>query len=99
MFMSFYKTSSQLFILSLVCQLNPLEQTNGTAFFNVECHHLYTSLGIVHQSTCIHTPQQNGVAERKHKHILEVARAIKFQGHIPLRFWGYCKLHLSSLLA
>ncbi|RVW64787.1 Retrovirus-related Pol polyprotein from transposon RE1 [Vitis vinifera] len=30
--------------------------------------------GIVHQSSCIDTPQQNGVAERKNRHLMEVAR-------------------------
>ena len=50
---------------------------NGSEFVNAKCNKLFTSLGIVHQRTCIHTPQQNGIAERKHKQILEVARAIK----------------------
>ena len=30
--------------------------------------------GIVHQSSCIDTPQKNGVAERKNRHLMEVAR-------------------------
>ena len=32
--------------------------------------------GIHHQFTCVNTPQQNGIVERKNKHLLEVARAI-----------------------
>ncbi|RVW75579.1 Retrovirus-related Pol polyprotein from transposon RE1 [Vitis vinifera] len=32
--------------------------------------------GIVHQSSCIDTPQQNGVAERKNRHLMEVARSL-----------------------
>nr|XP_009621429.1 uncharacterized protein LOC104113050 [Nicotiana tomentosiformis]XP_016510976.1 PREDICTED: uncharacterized protein LOC107828215 [Nicotiana tabacum] len=49
---------------------------------------LFRTLGIAHQRTCAYTPQQNGIAERKYKHILEVTRAIRFQAHIPIKFWG-----------
>lgn len=62
---------------------------SGGEFVNTSCSHLFQSLGLVHQRTCVHTPHQNGVAETKRKHILEIA-AVRFQGDIPLKFWGYC---------
>lgn len=65
---------------------------NGTEFVNSVCSSLFQQLGIIHQKTCVYTSQQNGVAERKHRHILEVTRAIRFQTEIPIKFWGHCVL-------
>lgn len=67
-------------------QVKRIRSDNGTEFFNKDCNTLFSSLGIIHESSCPHTPQQNGVVERKHRHILEVARALRFQGSIPIRF-------------
>nr|XP_016456392.1 PREDICTED: uncharacterized protein LOC107780381 [Nicotiana tabacum] len=37
-------------------------------------------------------PYNNEIAERKYRHILEIAREVRFQGGIPLKFWGHCVL-------
>ncbi|RVX19246.1 Retrovirus-related Pol polyprotein from transposon RE1 [Vitis vinifera] len=44
--------------------------------------------GILHQSSCAHTPQQNGVAERKNRHLVETARTILLHSNVPFRFGG-----------
>nr|XP_016443928.1 PREDICTED: uncharacterized protein LOC107769240 [Nicotiana tabacum] len=63
-----------------------LRTDNGSEFFNHEVHNLLSSMEIIHQSTCTYTPQQHGVAERIHRTILEMAKAMKFQAAIPLKF-------------
>ncbi|XP_019260809.1 PREDICTED: uncharacterized protein LOC109238785 [Nicotiana attenuata] len=70
--------------------VNFFRSDNGCEFFNSHVTELLQSLGIIHQSSCIYTPQQNGVAKRRHKYILEMVRALRFQASVPLRFWGEC---------
>ncbi|XP_070017793.1 uncharacterized protein [Nicotiana sylvestris] len=71
---------------------------NGTKFVNSVCENFFKNLGVIHQKTCPYTPQQNGVAESKHRHILELTRGIRFQANIPIKFWGYCVLAAGDLL-
>ncbi|RVW35800.1 hypothetical protein CK203_082476 [Vitis vinifera] len=49
---------------------------------------LRTVSDIIHISSCVDTPQQNGVAERKNRHLLEVARCLMFSSNVPNYFWG-----------
>lgn len=44
--------------------------------------------GIIHQSSCPHTLQQNGVAKRKMHHLLEVIHALKFHMRVPKSYWS-----------
>ncbi|GMI67901.1 hypothetical protein HRI_000459300 [Hibiscus trionum] len=63
---------------------------NGHEFFTNESATFFQDNGVDHQSSCVYTPQQNGIAERKHRHLLEVSRALKFHSNVPTKFWGYC---------
>lgn len=45
-----------------------------------------------YQITMVHTPQENGRVERKHRYILKMAHALLFQANLPIRFWEECFL-------
>lgn len=43
--------------------------------------------GIIHQTSCVHTPQKNEVIKRKHKHLLEVSKSLLHQSKLPISYW------------
>ncbi|RDX97468.1 hypothetical protein CR513_19755, partial [Mucuna pruriens] len=71
---------------------------NGTEFVNLEFSKFLKDNGVVHELTCVNTPQQNGVAERKNRHLLEVARALLFQMYVPNVYWGEVVLTAAYLI-
>jgi transposase InsO family protein len=65
-----------------------LHSNNGMEYVNREFENFLTLNGIEHQMTCVNTPEQNGVAERKNRHLLEVARSLMFTMNVPKFLWG-----------
>jgi hypothetical protein len=65
-----------------------LRTDNGGEFVNHQFQAYFKSHGLIHETSCAQTPQQNGVAERKNRHILETARALLIGAHVPGRHWG-----------
>lgn len=61
---------------------------NGSEFIQRECRRLFAARGIVQQNSAPYVPQQNGRMERKHIHLIEVSRALRFQGNLLKNFWG-----------
>ncbi|GJS60511.1 putative RNA-directed DNA polymerase [Tanacetum coccineum] len=71
---------------------------NGTEFVNQQFYGFCESNGIIHQTLCSYTPQQNGIVDRKHRHLLNVARSLFFQGGIPLNMLSECVLTATYLI-
>ena len=65
-----------------------LRSDNVKEYFSAPFISFMSQHGILHQSSCAHTPQQNGVVERKNHHLIETARTLLFHYHVPFRFWG-----------
>jgi hypothetical protein len=47
----------------------------------------FKKIGIKHHVSCPHAHQQNGSAERKHKHIVEIGLTLLEKATMPLKFW------------
>ncbi|CAH9070987.1 unnamed protein product [Cuscuta europaea] len=71
---------------------------NGLEYFSKKLNTFFAEKGIIHQSSCVNTPAQNGIAERKNRHLLEVTRAIMFSAKIPKYLWGEAVLHATYLI-
>jgi len=65
-----------------------LRSDNGGEYTSHAFKNHLAKHGIVHQTSCPYTPQQNGVAERKNRHLMEVARSMMYHANVPKRFWG-----------
>jgi hypothetical protein len=61
----------------------------GGEFLSTPFNQFCSSKGIIHQLSCPHTPQQNGVAERKHRHLVQCALALLSQSKLPMSYWSY----------
>ena len=48
---------------------------------------LLQNKGIISQKSCPYTPQQNGVSERKNRHLLDIVRSLLLKSSVPPKFW------------
>ena len=75
-----------------------LRSDNAKEYLSSSMKEFLTKQDIHHQTSCVYTPQQNGVAERKNRHLLEVTRAIMIERNVPKIFWGDAILTVAYLI-
>ncbi|GJX20290.1 retrovirus-related pol polyprotein from transposon TNT 1-94, partial [Tanacetum coccineum] len=76
---------------------------NGTEFKNKVMDEFYREKGIKGEYSVARTPQQNGVAERKNKTLIEAARTMLADSKLPTTFWAEavstaCNVHNRVLI-
>ena len=78
--------------------IQTLRINNGKEYFNSILGDYLLENGIIHQSSYVDTPQENGVSERKNRHLLEVVRALMFTMNVPKYLWGDAILAATYLI-
>ena len=78
--------------------IQQVHNDNGMEFTNGPLHEFFRKHRILFETSCVDTPQQNGRVEHKNRHILNVARTLRFQSSLPLPFWGHYVLSAAYLI-
>ena len=65
-----------------------IRSDNGSEFKNYTLNEFLSEEGIRHQYSAAYTPQQNGVAERKNRTLIEMARSMMAEFKSPNNFWA-----------
>lgn len=69
-------------------RIKKLRTDNGTEYVNNELLNFCEESGILQQFTCTYTPEQNGVAERANRTIVERAKCMLYDAGLETRFWA-----------
>ena len=83
-FRAFYAETHTQFHLSV----RSLRSDNPKEYVSKQFQSFMLQNDILHQTSCVDTPSQNGIAERKNRHLLEIVRALLFQMHVPKHCWA-----------
>lgn len=65
-----------------------LQSDNGSEYCSADFDGLLKNYGIQRRLTVPYSPQQNGVAERFNRTIIEMARCLLLQSKLPQAFWA-----------
>ena len=69
-------------------RIGTLRSDNGGEYLSTEFRQYLKSAGIHHELTVPHSPQQNGVAERMNRTLMESARSMMDHAGLPDKYWA-----------
>ncbi|KAG7570487.1 Integrase catalytic core [Arabidopsis thaliana x Arabidopsis arenosa] len=69
------------------CKIGTLFSDNGGEF--IALRSFLATHGITHLTSPPHTPEHNGLAERKHRHIVETGLTLLSTASVPKEYWSY----------
>ena len=65
-----------------------IKSDNAKEYFSMSFSFFMSSHGILYQLSDAYTPQHNGVAKRKNRHLVETTRTLLLQYKVPHSFWA-----------
>lgn len=69
-------------------KIKAIRTDNGGEYCSAEFDRFCRDNGIQHQLTTAYTPQQNGVAERMNRTLIEKAKCLLFDAELPTTYWA-----------
>ncbi|KAK2373624.1 putative mitochondrial protein [Trifolium repens] len=82
--------------LQFNCKIKSV-QTDGGGEFKPLTQHL-NKLGVTHRLTCPHTHHQNGLVERKHRHLVETGLTLLSKANLPMKYWDHAFITAAFLI-
>jgi transposase InsO family protein len=69
------------------CKIKQIQIDNEGEYVSAAFQTFTTTHGILHRLTCSYTSEQNGVSERKHRHITETELSLLAQSGLSSSYW------------
>ncbi|CAL5350327.1 unnamed protein product [Camellia sinensis] len=95
---SVFRTFHKMICTQFGATIKIFRSDNGGEYIDSGLEQYFSTHGIIHQTSCTNTPQQNGVAERKNRHLLDMARCMCFFMNVPQPYWGDAVLTAAHLI-
>ena len=86
--LSIYRQFSEMIFTQFGKRIKVFRSNGAREYLSSAFRDVLASHGTLSQQSCPYTPAQNGVAERKHRHILETARALLLSASVPRHSWA-----------
>ncbi|KAM2860061.1 hypothetical protein COP2_025401 [Malus domestica] len=78
--------------------LKTLQSDGGGEYMSNRFQSFLKTKGITHQISCPYTPEQNGLAERKHRHLVETTVTLLQSSQLPSQLWSFAVQTVNYLI-